>query len=270
MPFPVVGHQDAPQIGMPVERRCRTGRRPRARASRPPDRPTSRSARADRRPAARTFSAQAPRAAPAPPARRRPRPDTPGGTRPRSAARPADRSTAVTSARNANCSAGMVAQRAARPRARCSRSTQIVGMSTAVDRVDAPRQARPARSDVERSAEASMGQRDGSGAHPLLVDLALQLDDAVDQRLGPRRAAGHEHVDRHDLVARPGRSSSCRTRRRSWRRRPSKSPTSARASGRRCGAAPAPSSATAGPATIIRSDWRGEPRNTSAPNRAMS
>src|SRR5688500_20311497 len=34
----------------------------------------------------------------------------------------------------------------------------------------------------------------------LLVDLALQLDDAVDQGLGPRRTAGHEHVDRHDLV----------------------------------------------------------------------
>src|SRR5215471_20264603 len=33
-----------------------------------------------------------------------------------------------------------------------------------------------------------------------LIDLALQLDDAVDERLGARRATGHEHVDRHDLI----------------------------------------------------------------------
>ena len=31
-------------------------------------------------------------------------------------------------------------------------------------------------------------------------DLLLQLHDAVDQRLGTRRAAGNEHVDRHDLI----------------------------------------------------------------------
>src|SRR5215510_9799626 len=35
---------------------------------------------------------------------------------------------------------------------------------------------------------------------PLLIDLPLELDDAVDERLGPRRAAGHEHVDGHDLI----------------------------------------------------------------------
>src|SRR6187397_1210833 len=34
----------------------------------------------------------------------------------------------------------------------------------------------------------------------LLIDLALQHDDAVDERLGARRAAGHEHVHRHDLI----------------------------------------------------------------------
>ena len=32
-------------------------------------------------------------------------------------------------------------------------------------------------------------------------DLALQLDDAVEQRLGRRRAAGHVDVHRHDAVA---------------------------------------------------------------------
>src|SRR5215471_13936340 len=33
-----------------------------------------------------------------------------------------------------------------------------------------------------------------------LIDLALQLDDAVDERLRARRAAGYEHVDRHNLI----------------------------------------------------------------------
>src|SRR4029079_8992473 len=37
-------------------------------------------------------------------------------------------------------------------------------------------------------------------AEPLLIDLALQLDDAVDERLGARRAAGHEDVDGDDLI----------------------------------------------------------------------
>src|SRR6188508_1700217 len=37
-------------------------------------------------------------------------------------------------------------------------------------------------------------------AHPLLVDLALQLNDAVDERLGTRGASRHEDVDRHDLI----------------------------------------------------------------------
>src|SRR5512145_2201767 len=35
---------------------------------------------------------------------------------------------------------------------------------------------------------------------PLFVDLALQLDDAVDERFRPWRAAWYEHVDGHDLV----------------------------------------------------------------------
>ena len=32
------------------------------------------------------------------------------------------------------------------------------------------------------------------------LDLALELEDAVDQRLGPGRAAGHVDVDRQELV----------------------------------------------------------------------
>src|SRR4051794_9027122 len=39
----------------------------------------------------------------------------------------------------------------------------------------------------------------------VLEDLRAQLEDAVDQRLGPRRAAGHVHVDRHELVGRDKR-----------------------------------------------------------------
>src|SRR5213593_1163450 len=34
----------------------------------------------------------------------------------------------------------------------------------------------------------------------LLIDLPLQLDDAVDERFGPGRTARHEHVDRDDLI----------------------------------------------------------------------
>src|SRR5438270_3500079 len=37
-------------------------------------------------------------------------------------------------------------------------------------------------------------------AEALLIDLALQLDDPVDEGLGTGRAARHEHVDRDNLV----------------------------------------------------------------------
>src|SRR5688500_6306402 len=36
--------------------------------------------------------------------------------------------------------------------------------------------------------------------HVLVLDALLQEDDALEQRLGPRRAAGHVHVDGDDLV----------------------------------------------------------------------
>ena len=34
----------------------------------------------------------------------------------------------------------------------------------------------------------------------LLRNLPLELDDPVDERFGPRRATGHVHVDRNDLI----------------------------------------------------------------------
>jgi hypothetical protein len=37
----------------------------------------------------------------------------------------------------------------------------------------------------------------------LVGDLALKHDDPVEERLGPRRTPGNEHVDRDDLVERP-------------------------------------------------------------------
>src|SRR3954468_5679357 len=33
-----------------------------------------------------------------------------------------------------------------------------------------------------------------------LINLLLQLDDAVDERFGARRAAGHVHIPRNDLI----------------------------------------------------------------------
>src|SRR4051794_34097948 len=39
----------------------------------------------------------------------------------------------------------------------------------------------------------------------LLLDHLAQLEHAVHERLGPRRAAGHVHVDRHELVGRDDR-----------------------------------------------------------------
>src|SRR5919109_5209475 len=36
--------------------------------------------------------------------------------------------------------------------------------------------------------------------HPLLIDFLLELDDAVNERLGSRRAPWDEHVDRDNLV----------------------------------------------------------------------
>src|SRR5262245_61356469 len=47
-------------------------------------------------------------------------------------------------------------------------------------------------------AEASINA--GLRAHPLLIDLALELNDAVDQRLWTRRTARHEDVNRHNLL----------------------------------------------------------------------
>src|SRR6478672_8116663 len=56
------------------------------------------------------------------------------------------------------------------------------------------------RRRVSTMAEASMESARRLRAHALLIDLALELNDPVDERLGPRRAAWHEHVNRHDLI----------------------------------------------------------------------
>src|SRR5438874_4209599 len=47
------------------------------------------------------------------------------------------------------------------------------------------------------AARSAISALDGSGA----ADLPLQQQDAVDQRLGGGRTAGHIDVDRHDTVA---------------------------------------------------------------------
>ena len=123
-----------------------------------------------------------------------------------------------------------------------------------------------ARSSAAAMSAAAM-RRHGYANARLLGDLPLQLHDAVDERLGPRRTAGHEDVDRHDLVDALDDARSCRTRRRSTRRRPSRSPTSARASGRRPGGAPGPSSATGGrrrSSGRTAAASRGTPRRRSA------
>src|SRR5829696_8404306 len=56
------------------------------------------------------------------------------------------------------------------------------------------------------SAETSVSSADDNGitsparAHVLVLDLLLQQQDALEQRLGTRRAAGHVDVDGDQLV----------------------------------------------------------------------
>src|SRR6476660_1407147 len=54
----------------------------------------------------------------------------------------------------------------------------------------------PRRRDSRSGAQSAIRLR----AHLHLVDLLLQLDDAVDQRFGARWATRHEDVHRHDLL----------------------------------------------------------------------
>src|SRR5438105_9608299 len=65
----------------------------------------------------------------------------------------------------------------------------------------APRRARSRGTRPTPLARAHSRSLVRSCAHPLPIDLALQLHDAVDERLGSRWATWHEDVDRHDLVA---------------------------------------------------------------------
>src|SRR6478735_12308430 len=95
-----------------------------------------------------------------------------------------------------------------RTRAVATRSagfTKMVGIpsaaATASNRAGSPGSARFSTSMMAvESIEVRAASRPRSGRHPLLVDLFLELDDPVDERLGPGRAAGHEDVDRNDLV----------------------------------------------------------------------
>ena len=206
--FPVVGHQDAPQVGMPLEHDAeqvehlalvpvrRSGRRvddasaPRARRRRP--RTLHAEARAGGTPAPRASGAH--------------RHEVVDHLEARLDAASSRRA----SARRAtwNCSAGCVAQRARDARRWARRGTTmarlvdgagsgIEGHATAtagaMPRVGV--QACGSRPSMDESAPAH--QRLAA----LLRDLPLQLHDAVDERLGTRRAARA----RTRRPARPGR-----------------------------------------------------------------
>src|SRR5690606_16348538 len=77
---------------------------------------------------------------------------------------------------------------------RASGATRMVSMST--DGTASARAAGTAAFSASMIDGVAMGLR----RHALHVDFLLQLDDAVDERLGTGRAPRHEHVDGHDLV----------------------------------------------------------------------
>src|SRR4029078_12279650 len=54
--------------------------------------------------------------------------------------------------------------------------------------------------DMTRGRREQQDEAAAGGLELRLRNLLLQLNDPVDQRLGPGRAARHEHVDRHHLV----------------------------------------------------------------------
>ena len=62
------------------------------------------------------------------------------------------------------------------------------------------RQASSAPGRRSAAGATSLGGRRLLGHELVLLDLALQLQQALEERLGARRAAGDVHVDRHDLV----------------------------------------------------------------------
>ena len=107
------------------------------------------------------------------------------------------------------------------------RHDRVRDAAARIDRTQGwPRGARPAagrgffRPRLEPSGVVRANQaRLADDVHP--VDLLLQGHDAVDEGFGPRRAAGHVDVDRHDAVDALGHGVGCRGRRRS-RRSPSR------------------------------------------------
>ena len=85
----------------------------------------------------------------------------------------------------------------------------------------------------------SISLRSDLSLDALAVDFLLEHHDAVHETFGARRTARDVDVDRDDACRCPAPPRSCRTCRRSTRRRPSRCTTSAAASAARCGAAPA-------------------------------
>src|SRR5688572_3256592 len=81
--------------------------------------------------------------------------------------------------------------------ARSTRTTSPSDASTASPRTETSNGGASASSasasDDNRLTPPALG-------HVLVLDALLQQDDALEQRLGPRRATGHVDVDRDDLV----------------------------------------------------------------------
>src|SRR5436190_403961 len=115
------------------------------------------------------------------------------------------------SSASANCSDGR-SRSAWHTVAACSRATKIAGMPSAAGAASTAPSGTDPRS-ASRICVLSIHDQGLGGpvirharrlarqlAEALLIDLALQLHDAVDERLGARRTAGHEHVHGDDLI----------------------------------------------------------------------
>src|ERR687884_2191173 len=78
------------------------------------------------------------------------------------------------------------------------KSVPVTASSPRLSRTSVARSSRPVASGNFLGA---LGAVAGAPAHVgLALDLVLELDDRVHQRLRPRRAAGDVDVDRHELV----------------------------------------------------------------------
>ena len=122
-------------------------------------------------------------------------------------------------------------------------------------------------------AASASGRRDSAFAaahHRHAVDLALQVEEAPEQRLRARRAARARRRRPGSRGRRPGSPRRSGTGRRRWRRRPWRWPTWAPASGPRAGGRSAPSSRSRCRRRSSDRSGAGVARNTSAPKRDMS